>query len=134
MSPDQAAIMQQQQQQMQQIIQAFNIANPAHPGNQQHPKKFWIKVLLTEFQLNELKQLAQFLGSQPYTDPTTGKPIVDPQTGKQVHALDDTTVASLMKSASLGTYMKFKIEQWQQQQQQQAQQQQVPQQFQQPQG
>jgi hypothetical protein len=112
---DQAAMMEQQRQ-VQELLKAFNIADPAHPGNQEYPK---------------------FLGSQPYMDPQTGKPIVDPQTGKTVHALEDTTVASLMKSAALGTYMKFKIEEWQKQAQAQTQAQQMgpaPRQFQVPQG
>jgi hypothetical protein len=111
----------EQQRQIQELLKAFNIADPAHPGNQQYPKKYWVKILLTQFQLEELKQLAQYLGSQPYIDPQSGKAIVDPQTGKEVHALEDTTVASLMKSAALGTYMKFKIEEWQRQAQAQAQ-------------
>jgi hypothetical protein len=59
-----------------------------------------VKILLTEFQLKELKNLAQILGGQPY---------LDPQTGKQVHAIEDTTVAALMKSSALGTCLKFKL-------------------------
>ncbi|MGA8106174.1 MAG: hypothetical protein WB815_05915 [Nitrososphaeraceae archaeon] len=126
MTPDQIAMFQEQQRQIQELIKMFNIADPNHPGNQQSTKKFWVKILLTDFQLNELRNLAQILGSQPYIDPQTRKPIVDPQTGKQVHALEDTTVAALMKSSALGTYLKIKLDEWQKQQQQ-AQQQMQPQ-------
>ena len=137
MNPDQIAMFQEQQRQVQELIKTFNIADPNHPGNQQPQKKFWVKILLTEFQLRELQNLAQILGSQPYLDPQSGKPIVDPQTGKQVHALEDTTVAALMKSSAFGTYLKFKLDEWQKQQQaaQQAQPMgQIPSQFSAPQG
>jgi hypothetical protein len=66
MTPDQIAMFQEQQRQIQELIKAFNIADPNHPGNQQSQKKFWVKILLTEFQLKKLKNLAQILGSQPY--------------------------------------------------------------------
>jgi hypothetical protein len=139
MTPDQALMMEQQRQ-IQELIKTYNIADPNHPGNLSSPKKYWVKILLTDFQLKELKNLAQILGTQPYLDPQTGKPIVDPQSGKQVHALEDTTVAALMKSSALGTYLKFKLDEWQKQQQalaqnqQQQQMGQVPSQFSVPQG
>lgn len=125
---DQSAMLQQQQR-VQEIIKMFNIADPNHPGNLQSKKKFWVKILLTDFQLSELQQLAQMLGTQPYIDPQSGQAMVDPATGKQVHAIEDTTVASLMKSSALGTYLKYKIEEWQKNAQAQVQQaqQQAPQ-------
>jgi hypothetical protein len=123
---EQAAILQQQRQ-VQEIIKTFNIADPNHPGNLQSKKKFWVKILLTDFQLAELQQLAQMLGTQPYLDPNTGQPMVDPATGKQIHAIEDTTVASLMKSSALGTYLKYKIDEWQKNAQAQVQQQAQPQ-------
>ena len=120
-TPDQAAMMEQQRQ-IQEIIKTFNIADPNHPGNLQSKKKFWVKILLTDFQLAELQQLAHMLGTQPYVDPQSGRAVVDPNTGKPVHAIEDTTVASLMKSSALGTYLKYKIEEWQKNAQAQAQQ------------
>ena len=93
--------MMEQQRQIQEIIKTFNIADPNHPGNLQSKKKFWVKILLTDFQLAELQQLAHMLGTQPYIDPASGRAVVDPNTGKPVHAIEDTTVASLMKSSAL---------------------------------
>lgn len=122
LDPAQQAALEEQQRQVQELIKMFNIADPSHPGNTQSKKKYWVKILLTDFQLAELKALAEMLGSQPYLNPQDGKPIVDPNTGRQVHALEDTSVATLMKSSACGTYLKYKIEEWQRSQMQQQQQ------------
>jgi hypothetical protein len=49
---------QEQQKQAQELIKTFNIADPNYPGNQQSRKKYWVKILLTEYQLGELRNLA----------------------------------------------------------------------------
>jgi hypothetical protein len=125
---DQQQAMEEYQRQLQELVRSFNIADPTHPGNAKSKKKFWVKILLTEFQLRELQRLAQMLGTQPYINPQDGQPVINPDTGKPVHAIEDTTVATLMKSAACGTYLKYRMDEWQRQQQQQMQQQQQQQQ------